>query len=205
MAGHRLGVFRRGRAVEQVKAERPVLDPVPQHIDHPAPRDLALQAGQELPPRHALLVFVVRNPQLAEFVWLRGQKEGEQVHEIYRILAVVGNRMPGIPAAAAVIQGGLGRGIQRAGEQPIPTRHVPHDQAFQPFFGGGPFEPVLHVMSLSGFEADWMRQRILVQFLFVVGSQGRSIRDDPCFHASRHEQHLIVLRAVGPLPCRDCG
>ncbi len=51
-----LRVARRGRAVEEVEVVRAVLDAVAQHVDDAALGDLALQAGQELAPRRAVLV-----------------------------------------------------------------------------------------------------------------------------------------------------
>src|SRR6266542_2787373 len=43
------------RAVEEIEMVRAVLDPVPQHVDGAALGDLALQAGEELAPRRAVL------------------------------------------------------------------------------------------------------------------------------------------------------
>ena len=43
----------------------------------------------------------------------------------------------------------------------------------------------------------WCGNGLSFSFVLEVGSQGGSIRDDPCFHASRHEQHLIVLALPG--------
>ena len=42
MALHRLRVLGRGLAVEKIETQRPVLDAVAQHIDHPASSDLPL-------------------------------------------------------------------------------------------------------------------------------------------------------------------
>ena len=39
---------------------RPVLDAVAQHVDHAALADLALEAGEELAPRRAVVVEVER-------------------------------------------------------------------------------------------------------------------------------------------------
>ena len=56
-----LRVARRRRAVEEVEVMRPVLDAVAQHVDHAALGDLALQPGQELAPRRAVLAEVERS------------------------------------------------------------------------------------------------------------------------------------------------
>ena len=50
-----LDVAGRGRAVEQVQAHRPVLDPVAQHVDDAALGDLALEPVEELRPPGAVL------------------------------------------------------------------------------------------------------------------------------------------------------
>ena len=55
-----LVVAGRGRAVEEVEVMRAVLDPVAQHVDGAALRDLALQPRQELAPRRPVLVEVER-------------------------------------------------------------------------------------------------------------------------------------------------
>ena len=69
-----LGVAGRGRAVEEVDVVRAVLDAVAQHVDHAALADLALQAGEELAPRRAVLAEVERLGDLR----LRGAQEGAQ-------------------------------------------------------------------------------------------------------------------------------
>ena len=48
---HRLLVLRRRRAVEEIEAQRAVLDAMPQHVNRAAPGDLSLQPGEELLPR----------------------------------------------------------------------------------------------------------------------------------------------------------
>jgi hypothetical protein len=55
-----LEVTRRGRAVEEVEVMRPVLESMAQYVDRAALGDLALQAGQELAPRRAVLSQVER-------------------------------------------------------------------------------------------------------------------------------------------------
>ena len=80
-----LGVARRRRAVEQVELVRPVLDAVAQHVDDAALADLALQAGQELAPRRAVLVEVERLGRLG----LGGLQEGAELRQVDAVLAVV--------------------------------------------------------------------------------------------------------------------
>ena len=56
--GRCLLVAGRGGAVEEVEVVGAVVDAASQHLDSAAPRDLALEAGEELPARGAVLVEV---------------------------------------------------------------------------------------------------------------------------------------------------
>ncbi len=113
---------------------------MPQHIDHPAPRDLPLQAGEELLPRHALLVLVIRDAQLRPFLRLRGDEKGKELPRIHGELAVIRRIISREPTAAALGRRSLGHNTRRAGGQAIRPGHVAHDQAFESFFGGVGFQ-----------------------------------------------------------------
>ena len=79
------GVAGRRRAVEEFDVMRSVLDTLAEHVDHAALADLALEAGQELPPRWA----IVFQAQPLERLRLRLDEEGAKLHQIDRVLAVV--------------------------------------------------------------------------------------------------------------------
>ena len=100
--GHGLDVFRRWRTVEQIKTQRPVFDPMPQHVDHTAPGDLPLQAGKEFLPRHAMRVLGIADAKLRIRVRLCGLEKGKQMPGIHRIFAIVVQRMARKPTRTAV-------------------------------------------------------------------------------------------------------
>ncbi len=91
-------VPRRRRAVEQVDVVRPMPDAVAQHVDDAALRDLALEPGQELPPRRAVLA---QGQRLGGFR-LRGVEESRELDPIDAELAVVVAGVAAAPADAAV-------------------------------------------------------------------------------------------------------
>ena len=94
----RLGVPRRGSAVEDFQIVRAVPDAVAQHRDGAALRDLALQAGQEPPPCRAVLVERQRVGGLR----LRHAQERRELDPVNAELAVVVAGVPAAPARAAV-------------------------------------------------------------------------------------------------------
>ena len=63
----------------------PVLDAVAQHVDDAALADLALQAGEELAPRGAVVVEV----EYLSDLWLRGPKESSQLDKVHAVFALV--------------------------------------------------------------------------------------------------------------------
>lgn len=134
--GDGLVVPRRGRPIEEIEAQGSVPDPVAQHVDGPAAVDLAPQPGQEFLPRHALSVPVIAEAEFRVAVRLGGHQEGEQVLQIQRILAVIGGRVTREPAAAAACGCRL-RHCRHGSRRPaVSARQIPHDQVFEPFFGG---------------------------------------------------------------------
>ena len=143
MPCHRLGVCRRRCAVEQVEAQRPVLDALAQYVDHPAPGDLALQAGEEFLSRDVFAVAGIDYAQLGEFVGLSGPQKAEQLLGIDRELAVIRGRASRKPTRATVGGRGLGNTGHRVGGQAIDAGQVPHDQRFEAFFAGVGFAHVL--------------------------------------------------------------
>ena len=83
--GRGLVVAGRGGAVEEVEVVGAVVDPVPEHVDGAAARDLAVEAGEELTPGGAVQVEV---EQLGGF-GLGCAEEGREVGEVDAELAVV--------------------------------------------------------------------------------------------------------------------
>ena len=81
----RLRVSGRRRAVEQVQVVRAVLDAVAQHVDGATLGDLALEPGQKLAPRGAVLV---QRRGLGD-LRLGGVQEGGELDAIDAVLAVV--------------------------------------------------------------------------------------------------------------------
>ena len=96
---------------------RPVLDPVAQHVDHAALGDLALQAGQELAPRRAVLAEVER---LCDFR-LRRLEEGAELGQIHAVLAIVVLGVSVKPARTPVGRRRLGDTAFRAGVSRSPV------------------------------------------------------------------------------------
>ena len=94
----RLRVVSRGRAVEQVHVQRPVLDPVTQHLDGAALGDLALEPGQERPPRGTILGQRQRLGGLR----LGATQERRELHQIDAVLAVVVVEVAAAPPHSAV-------------------------------------------------------------------------------------------------------
>ena len=99
----RLGVAGRRGAVEQVEVVRAVPDAVAQDVDGAALRYLALQPGQELAPRRAVLA----ERQRLGGVGLRVAQEGGELDPIDAELAVVVVRAAAAPADAAVTRARL--------------------------------------------------------------------------------------------------
>src|SRR6266498_1350774 len=64
---------------------RPMLDALAQHINHAAPGDLALEPGQELSPRPAVVVKV----ESVGCLRLRGAKKGCHVEETDGVLTLI--------------------------------------------------------------------------------------------------------------------
>ena len=126
-----LVVASRRRAVEQVQVVRPVLDAVAQHVDGAAFGNLALEPGQELAPRRAVLGQTQRVRRLG----LGRAQKGAELDHIDAVLAVVIVGVAPAPAHPAVIRRwfgcgtGLGRLAGMAGQ-------CGADQAFETVFGG---------------------------------------------------------------------
>ena len=76
---------------------RPVLDPLAEHVDEAALADLALEAGQELPARWA----IVFEAQPLERIRLRFDEKRQELRQIDRVLAVVVVGLAADPAASA--------------------------------------------------------------------------------------------------------
>ena len=87
-----------GRAVEEVEVVGAVLDPVAQDVDGAALADLALEAGEKLAARGAVLV----EPESGGSVRLGGVKESAKLDQVDAVLAVVVVMVAGGPADAAV-------------------------------------------------------------------------------------------------------
>ena len=99
-----------------------VLDPVAQHLNGAALGDLALQPGQERPPRRP----VVGQRQRLGGLRLGATQEGRELHHIDAVLAVVVMEVAAAPPRSTV----SGRRIAR---MPGQSRA---DQPFQPAFRG---------------------------------------------------------------------
>ena len=65
---------------------------------------------------------------------------------------------------------------------------------------GSPAETVLHVVPVPPLQIEERRQSRFLEPGVVVGDERRAVGHDPRLHAGGHEQHLLVLRAVGPIP-----
>ena len=134
MALHRLSVLWRRRAVKEVKAQSPMLDSVAQHIDHTTPRDLTLQACEELLPRHSLAVLKVPYPELGKLLGLRLAQKPEKLLHIHRILAVISRAVARNPAGTLRMWP-LGEIFGFPAGEAVHAGHVAHDQSFEAFFG----------------------------------------------------------------------
>ena len=110
----RLWVVLRGRAVEQIQLQRPVSDPVAQHVDRAALGNLALQPSQERTPRRTVLGQRQRVGSLR----LRVPQKGRELHQVDTVLPVVVVEAATAPPDPAVTRrrvgyGALGRRIAR--------------------------------------------------------------------------------------------
>src|SRR5690606_31780282 len=123
-----LHVAGRRRAVEEIEVVRPVLEPVPEHVDRAALRDLALEPGQELAPRRPVLAEVEGVGHLR----LRLAEEGRELGEVHAVFAVVVFRSAADPTRAVggrPLADGVGlhrpritgRAGQRRADQPLET------------------------------------------------------------------------------------
>ena len=124
-------VVSRGRAVEQVQVQRPVLDPVTQHLDRAALDDLALQPGQERAPRRTVL----RERQGLGGLRLGVTQERRELHLIDAVLAVKVVEVAAAPPDSAVTTWWFGHRARdgRIARMPGQSRA---DQSFQPALGG---------------------------------------------------------------------
>ena len=107
-----LDVAGRGRAVEQVQAHRPVLDPVTQHVDDAAFGDFTLEPVEKLRPPGAVLGQVQGRGRLG----LGGLQKGRELGQVHGVVPVI------VLAAAGLIAGLVHQGLD--------------DQGLQAFFAG---------------------------------------------------------------------
>ena len=91
-------VARRRRPVEQVQVMRAMPDPVAEHVDGAALRDLALEPRKELAPHWSVRV----QRQNLGGLRLRGTQERRELRPIDAILAVIVVMAAGTPALTAV-------------------------------------------------------------------------------------------------------
>ena len=136
MAFERLLVFRGGCSVEEFELQRTVLDAVAQHIDDAAARNLPLESGEKLLPRHVLLVLVVADPQLGVFLRLGCLEKCEQLGDIDRVFPIVVSRSASEPATAPFVGRFFSNDRGAFREQAIGARQVLHDEALKALFAG---------------------------------------------------------------------
>jgi hypothetical protein len=120
-----LRVAGRGRAVEQIEVVRPVLDPMAQHGNGPALRNLSLQPSKKLAAHRAVLVELEGRGRLR----LRFAEEGRELGEVDAVLAVVVLGCPAVPTDA------VGRGslaYRSCRVRPGITRRAGQRRADQP-------------------------------------------------------------------------
>ena len=129
------GIAHGGCAVEEVEVQRPMLDALAQHVNHPAFADLSRKPGEQFEAVNVLRVIGVRERQFRERRGLRGTQESEELRHIERMGAVVVLRAAGGIAGAAVRRLSLGNTVRRHAKA-IRPRHVAHDQGFESFFAG---------------------------------------------------------------------
>ena len=121
----------RRRAVEQVQVVRAVPHAAAQHVDHAALRDLALQPGQELPPRRSVRV---RRQRLGRRR-LGGAQERRELDPVHAELAVVVAEAAAAPAHAAVSGARLRRPAFLRRLARMAGQHRA-DETFETAFGG---------------------------------------------------------------------
>ena len=142
-----------------------VLDPMPQHVDHAALADLALQPGEELLAGGAIVVELERRQQGR----LGRGDEGAQLDKIDGPRPVIGLRV----AEPPIVQADerlrlLGEAAAAARRRIRPPGHVGDDEGFQALLRGvgshaAASQPFCAKVSQS--DADLARRKALLAFI----------------------------------------
>ena len=158
------------------------------------PRDLTLQAGEELLARHSLAVLKVPDPELGELLGLHLAQKPEKLLHIHRKLAIIRRRISREPTGPLGMRK-LGKVFGFPARESIRPSHVLHDQRFESFFGGVAAHLVCFCVQI--WLCEPMSSRILL---------AKSLRLIPRFNTvfSRSWSCFLLIAEIFPITTAGC-